>query len=69
MQMLQRNISLIIILFLCLSTFAQDVDYSGTSTANFLKIGMGARVASMGDAGSAVVSDATALFWNPVHSP
>ena len=43
---------------------AQDVDYSGTSAANFLKIGVGARAVAMGDAASAVVDDASALFWN-----
>ncbi len=44
---------------------AQDVDYSGTSAANFLKLGVGARQVAMGDAASAVVTDASALFWNP----
>ncbi len=44
---------------------AQEVDYSGTSAANFLKIGVGARIVSMGDAGIASVNDASALYWNP----
>ena len=43
----------------------QDVDYSGTSAANFLKLGVGARQVALGDAASAVVADASALFWNP----
>jgi len=56
-------------IFLVLVSFSllksQDVDYSGTSAINMLKIGVGARIAAMGDAGSATVNDATALFWNP----
>ncbi len=43
---------------------AQEVDYSGTSVANFLKIGVGARQAAMGDAAISTVTDPTGLFWN-----
>jgi hypothetical protein len=51
----------------CLVSYlpAQEVDYSGTSVANFLKIGMGARQVAMADAAIAVVDDANSLFWNP----
>ena len=57
----------IICLTFCLLSFvaAQEVDYSGTSVANFLKIGMGARQVAMADAAIAVVDDANSLFWNP----
>lgn len=37
----------------------------GTTTANFLKLGAGARAAGMGEAFTAVADDATALYWNP----
>ena len=37
----------------------------GTTTANFLKIGVGARAAGMGEAFTAVASDGTSLYWNP----
>jgi long-subunit fatty acid transport protein len=37
----------------------------GTSMANFLKVGVGARAAGMGDAYVAVCEDASALYWNP----
>src|SRR5205814_753634 len=40
-------------------------DNRGTTTANFLKLGAGARAVSMGEAYTAVSNDATALFWNP----
>jgi len=56
------------VFFLLTSLCAQDVDYSGTSVANFLKIGMGAREVAMADAAIAVVDNANALFWNPAAS-
>src|SRR5579864_5665137 len=37
----------------------------GTTTANFLKLGVGARAEAMGEAYTAVADDATALHWNP----
>jgi len=37
----------------------------GTTGANFLKIGVGARAAAMGDAFTAVADDSTSLYWNP----
>lgn len=37
----------------------------GTSAAQFLKIGMGARGIGMGESFIAVVDDAEALYWNP----
>ena len=43
---------------------AQQVDYSGTSAANFLKIGVGSRPMAMGDAAIASINSAEALYWN-----
>ncbi len=37
----------------------------GTSAANFLKMGLGARGSAMGDAQSAVSNDVNAAYWNP----
>ena len=37
----------------------------GTTGANFLKIGVGARAAAMGEAFTAVTDDSTSLYWNP----
>lgn len=37
----------------------------GTTTASFLKIGIGARAAAMGDAFTALALDGTSLYWNP----
>jgi long-subunit fatty acid transport protein len=38
---------------------------AGTSGAQFLKLGVGARYAAMGEASVAVVNDGYALYWNP----
>ena len=43
---------------------AQQVDYSGTSAVNFLKIGVGARPMAMGDAATATINSAEAMYWN-----
>ncbi|MFH1251543.1 MAG: PorV/PorQ family protein [bacterium] len=37
----------------------------GTSTAQFLKIGIGARALGMGESYVAIANDAEALYWNP----
>src|SRR3989339_1843508 len=38
---------------------------TGTVSASFLKIGIGARAAGMGEAFGAVADDVTAMYWNP----
>lgn len=45
--------------------FAEDVTNAGTSAAPFLEIGVGARAQAMGNAGTALPSDGTSLYWNP----
>ena len=52
----------ILILTLDLISYANG---PGTTTASFLKIGVGARAAAMGEAFTAVASDGTSLYWNP----
>jgi hypothetical protein len=37
----------------------------GTTTAQFLELGVGARAVAMGEAYSAVADDASAMYWNP----
>jgi hypothetical protein len=54
----------IMMLVVCLQATAQNPNL-GTSGAQFLKIGVGARAAAMGGAYVAIVQDATAPFWNP----
>lgn len=38
---------------------------NGSTALNFLKIGVGARAAGLGDSYCAIAEDATALYWNP----
>ncbi len=40
-------------------------DTEGTAGAPFLKIGPGARAASLGDSFAAICDDPTAIYWNP----
>jgi len=47
---------------LCISAEAKG---PGTSAANFLKIGVGARATAMGDAFTGLANDGTCLYWNP----
>lgn len=42
-----------------------DKSAAGASTAQFLKMAVGARAAAMGEAYSALAGDASAVFWNP----
>ena len=46
-------------------SFSQTVSKTGTTAAQFLKIGVGARALAMGGAYAATSNDATALYWNP----
>ena len=46
-------------------SYAQTVSKTGTTAAQFLKIGVGARALAMGGAYAATSNDATALYWNP----
>jgi hypothetical protein len=46
------------------TSFAVNPD-AGTSTAQFLKLGAGARASGMGGAFAGVANDATAIYWNP----
>lgn len=62
-------ITVVLTLLLCAPAWAQidyGFDFSKAGSAGFqsLKIGMGAREIAMGEAGSAVTSDANAVFWN-----
>lgn len=63
---LQKYIASLLMVFLLTlpNISAQEVDYSGTSAANFLKIGVGARSMAMGDAATASVNTAEAMYWN-----
>jgi len=63
-----KNVTIIMVFLILISGIkqvaAQEVDYSGTSAVNFLKIGVGARPMAMGDAAIASINTAEALYWN-----
>ena len=54
-----------ILTFIFSVLFSQTVSKTGTTAAQFLKIGIGSRAIGMGGAFSAVADDVTALYWNP----
>ena len=51
--------------FILASTSFCYANGPGTTAASFLKIGIGARAAAMGEAFTALASDGTSLYWNP----
>lgn len=46
-------------------SFGQSISKTGTTAAKFLSVGVGPRANAMGGAYSAVVNDASAMYWNP----
>lgn len=63
-----RNIALVVLAVLS-PAVAAAAEFTrsarGTTTAQFLKLGAGARGLALGEAYSAAADDATALYWNP----
>ena len=57
------------LLALLLAAPASSANFSssaqGTTTAEFLQLGVGARAVAMGEAYSAAADDAGAMYWNP----
>ena len=56
---------LIITLTGIMSAGAQDISRVGTAAAQFLKLGVGARAAALGEAAVTIPGDITGLYWNP----
>jgi len=66
-------ITLMISTILVSSTYAElfpnlGGQRAGTSVFTFLKIGVGAREAAMGNAGVSLAYDASSLYWNPASA-
>jgi|TARA_B110000438_G_scaffold27218_1_gene25975 hypothetical protein len=57
--------SLIILLVFSVSIDAQMIHRYGTTTGNFLEIGVDSRGSSMGEAFVAVSDDISSIYWNP----
>ncbi|HGY56557.1 MAG TPA: PorV/PorQ family protein [Caldithrix abyssi] len=62
-----RTIRYILIMMLipAYMSVAGEISKVGTTAAQFLKIGVGARASAMGESYVAVANDASAIFWNP----
>jgi hypothetical protein len=65
MKSLRRVLFLLLALILGISTSAQSLKKTGTTAAQFLKIGVGARAVGMGTAFTATSDDISAIYWNP----
>ena len=61
-------LTLVLAVLLAAPAAAQEASYHGTSAANFLKIGLGAKASGMADAYVTFGEDASCLYWNPAAS-
>ncbi|MBN2407126.1 MAG: PorV/PorQ family protein [Elusimicrobia bacterium] len=65
---MKKSVILIISLVLAITGAGycfMSEDDAGTAGAQFLKLGVGARAAAMGESYAAVSDDSTAVYWNP----
>ena len=64
---MNKILTLVLIVFLLAAapSKSQDISRVGTSAAQFLKLGVGARAGALGEAAVTVASDVTGLYWNP----
>jgi hypothetical protein len=58
----------IFLIIFCLFCFIQPV-FAGEYTADFLRIGVGARALAMGSAFTGLANDASSAYWNPAGGP
>lgn len=62
---MKLKITIYLLLIASISMFGQNITKSGTTAAQFLKIGVGSRAIGMGGAFTATADDFTASYWNP----
>lgn len=60
-----RKFLIIVMLIIFIATQSFAISKVGTTAAQFLKIGAGARAIGMGAAFVAVANDVSAIYWNP----
>ncbi len=59
------SVLLLILLMSYLPGWTQDISRVGTAAAQFLKLGVGARAAALGEAAVTLPGEITGLYWNP----
>lgn len=59
---LKKLVAIACLMILALPIFAGDIN---NSAAAYIRMGIGARIIAMGEAGSAAANDVTAAYWNP----
>jgi len=59
------TLTLLLVILVPLAALSAPYSQAGMAGLAFLKIGVGARAVSMGEAFVAAIDDATALYWNP----
>ena len=61
-----KRLFLFITLLICMSTaFSQTINRYGSTSANFLEIGVGSANTAMGDAGVTFAQGPSSVYWNP----
>lgn len=60
-----KKIIIIILVLIPFTSYSGGFSKVGTSVAQFLKIGVGARAVGMGESFAAVANDISTLYWNP----
>jgi hypothetical protein len=68
---MKKKIITVMSLVVCISTLSlhgQDFNKAGRTAFQFVKIGVGARQVSMGEASLALVRDVNSIFWNPANT-
>lgn len=65
MNSIKLSMVLLILVLLCRQSLALEPYRYGTTTANFLEVGLGGAGNAMGDAQVAYTHDLMAIYWNP----
>jgi len=65
MKIILQKYIFLIFAYIIVGLNAQTINRYGTTTANFLEIGVGSRATAMGDAYVAVANDVSSIYWNP----
>ena len=65
MKGIMRPAIVLCVLYGTIFLYGQTINRYGTTTANFLEIGIGSGPSAMGEAYVAVANDVSSIYWNP----